>query len=169
MDKVKDLLSKHKWPKVCRRICIVSPEERMTIKGPKGESRRMTKNFCQSEGFSRLNKGRAHLREAIEAILPDWFVPGEHFTITINKDVTTYPHKDSLNIGDAAILFLGDFSGGELHAEDGTVLSKKMVWHRFNNAGLLHWNAPHQGTKYSVIAANNQRPICYHRKKKETT
>lgn len=164
MDKVEEMLKKHKWPKVCRRISIVSPEERVTIKGPKGD-RRMTKNVCQSEGFSRFNKTRAHLSEAIEEILPDWFVPGENFTMTINKDVTCYPHKDNSNVGDSAILFLGDFSGGELHAEDKTILSDKRVWHRFNGAEVLHWNLPHEGTKYTVIASNNKRPICYHRKK----
>ena len=165
MDNVEELLKTHKWPKVCRRISIVSPEERVTIKDPSGNNRRMTKTFCQSEGFSRLNKTRVHLSEPIEDILPDWFVPGENFTITINKDVTCHPHKDLLNVGDSAILFLGDFSGGELHAEDGTILSQKRMWHRFNGAEVLHWNLPHEGTKYTVIAANNKRPICYHRKK----
>ena len=164
MDKVEELLSKHKWPTVCRRICIVSPDERVT----KG-NRRMTRYTCQSEGFSQFSKIRTHLSEPIMEILPDWFVPEENFCITINKNVQTYPHRDSLNKGDAAILFLGDFTGGELLAEDGSIISEKRVWHRFDSARLLHWNAPHRGTKYSVIAANNQRPICYHRKKKEAT
>ena len=164
MDAVEELLKKHKWPKVCRRTSVVSPEERVTLKERNGE-RRMTKNVCQSEGFSRLNKTRAHLSKPIEEILPDWFVPGEFFTITINKDVTCYPHKDKGNVGDSAILFLGDFSGGALHTEDGAVFSDKKVWHRFNGAEVLHWNEPHEGTKYSIIASNNKRPICYHRKK----
>ena len=164
MDKVAEMLKKHRWRKDCRRISIVPPEERVTIKGPKGD-RRLTKNFCQTESFSRFNKGQARFSEAIEEILPDWFVPGENFTMTINKDVTCYPHKDSGNVGDSAILFLGDFIGGEMHGEDGTVLSEKRVWHRFNGAEVLHWNLPHEGTKYTVIASNNKRPICYHRKK----
>ena len=168
MDEVEQLLSTHKWPRECRRVAIVSPEERVTTRGPKGD-RRTTKNYCQSQAFSRLNKGQAHLREKIEEILPDWFVPGEHFTITVNKDVTCYPHKDQGNVGDSAILYLGDFSGGEMQAEDGTVLSDKRVWHRFNGAEVLHWNLPHEGTKYTIIASNNKRAICYHRKKTETT
>ena len=165
MDNVEELLKKHKWPKVCRRISVVSPEERVTIKDPSGNNRRMTKNICQSEGFSRLNKGRAHLRMKIEEILPHWFVPGDNFTITINKDVTCYPHKDQGNVGDSAILFLGDFSGGALHTAHKVSFSEKRVWHRFNGAEVLHWNEPHEGTKYSIIASNNKRSICYHRKK----
>ena len=168
MDKVEELLSKHKWPSVCRRVSIVPPDERVTIPGYNG-GRRKTKYFCQSEGFSRMNKTRMHLSEPIMEILPDWFVPEENFCITVNKNVQTYPHRDSLNKGDAAILFLGDFTGGALHAEDGSVISEKRVWHRFNNKDLLHWNEPHQGTKYSIIAANNRQPICYHRQKKEAT
>ena len=167
MDEVEEMLAKHKWPKACRRVAIVPPEERVRIPGLKG-GRNVTKYYTQSEGFSRNNKGMTKLREKIEAILPDWFVPDErsgHFVITINKDVTCYPHRDALNSGDQALLYLGDFTGGELVLEDGTVLSETRVWHRFNGKELLHWNLPHKGTKYSIIAANNQRQICYHRKR----
>ncbi len=167
MDKLEELLSKHKWPSVCRRVSIVPPDERVTICRTRG--RRKTKYFCQSEGFSLTNKTKLHLSKAIMDIMPDWFVPEENFCMTVNKNVQTYPHRDSLNKGDAAILFLGDFTGGELHAENGTIISEKRVWHRFNNAGLLHWNVPHQGTKYSIILANNKRPICYLGQKKEAT
>ena len=166
MDKIEELLQKHHWPRKCRRVSIARPEERLIVKEKNGSNRRIT--FCQSEAFSRLNKSKAHLREQIEQILPEWFIPGEHFTITINKDVTCYPHKDQGNVGDSAILFLGDFKGGELLGEDGTVLSEKRVWHRFNGAEVLHWNLPHEGTKLTIVLSNNKRPICYHRKKKET-
>ena len=112
MDEVEQLLSTHKWPRECRRVAIVSPEERVTTRGPKGD-RRTTKNYCQSQAFSRQNKGQAHLREKIEEILPDWFVPGEHFTITVNKDVTCYPHKDP-GVGEALerVVIVGRWQNG---------------------------------------------------------
>ena len=51
------------------------------------------------------------------------------------------------------ICFFGDFTGGALVLEDGRRYEGKRQWHGpFDGASILHWNEPHEGLKYSVVA-----------------
>ena len=97
--------------------------------------------------------------EHVVSMLPDDFPRGEHMSMTINHNVTCYPHRDCGNVGDVLLMFLGDFTGGELHTETGEVYSEKRVWHRYDGAGVTRWNTEHVGEKYSVIVHNNNRPL----------
>jgi len=90
-------------------------------------------------------------------MLPEDFEKGEHLCMTINHNVTCYPHKDANNVGrETLAMFLGDFEGGELVMETGEVYSDKRVWHRYDGARVTHWNTEHSGDKYSVIVHNNK-------------
>ena len=85
--------------------------------------------------------------EHILSMLPDDFPRGQHLCVTINHNVTCYPHRDRANMGDVLIMFLGDFEGGELHTEHGDVHTEKRVCHRYDGAGVTHWNSEHMGEK----------------------
>jgi hypothetical protein len=67
----------------------------------------------------------------------------------LNKNVTCKRHRDG-NDGHSYILWLGDYKGGELLFDDGTVLSEKYVWHKINGQNY-HWNNPHEGLKYGIV------------------
>ena len=86
-------------------------------------------------------------------VAPEW--DDERTCITINKNLVCLPHKDPNNADYSYILFLGDYDGGELLFEDGTVISERYVWHKFDGRNLTHWNNPiTRGTKYSVVIFN---------------
>ena len=47
--------------------------------------------------------------------------------VKIYHNVTCAPHRDGRNVGESAILFFGDYTGGELCREDGRVFSERHV------------------------------------------
>jgi hypothetical protein len=72
--------------------------------------------------------------------------------VTINKDLVCAPHRDKYNRSRSLILFLGDFTGGELHLDTGETFSERGVFHEFDGAQHVHWNSPiKSGTKYAVV------------------
>ena len=87
------------------------------------------------------------LKELIKSIAPEWW--GDETKVLLNKNVTCKRHRDG-NDGHSYILWLGDYVGGELNFDDGTVLSDKYVWHKINGQNY-HWNNPHEGLKYGVV------------------
>ena len=101
-------------------------------------------------------------------MLPEWFVQGEFFGVTLNRNTVCQPHRDKKNVGQSAIMFLGDFEGGALLLEDGRRIEERGVWHGYDGTRLLHWNEEVTGgTKFSVIAHNNTtRPLAYPYKKR---
>ena len=161
-DELERLLKKHRWPSFCRRLNIVPPEFRSEATWGYG---RLCLRRTKSQAFGADNKKMRPLYDHIVSMLPEDFPRMEHLCMTINHNVTCYPHRDRANIGDVLIMFLGDFEGGELHMEDGTVYSEKRVWHRYDGAGVTHWNTEHVGEKYSVIVHNNNRPLKWKTKK----
>ena len=40
--------------------------------------------------------------------------------------------------------------------ETGEVYNEKRVWHKYDGAGVTHWNTEHVRDKYSVIVHNNK-------------
>ena len=82
--------------------------------------------------------------------------------MTINHNVTRYPHKDTGNVGrETLAMLLGDFEGGWLFTETGEVYRDKGVWRRYDGARLTHWNTEHVGDKYSVIVHNNKTSLTW--------
>ena len=83
-------------------------------------------------------------------------------TLCLNKNVTCGPHRDGKNSGsessESFICFFGDFQGGALVLETGEWFEEKGVWHRFNGRDTTHWNEPHTGDKYSVVAYTRKHP-----------
>ncbi|NDC39534.1 MAG: hypothetical protein EBZ48_16095 [Proteobacteria bacterium] len=153
------ILQKHRWPKVCRRLNIVAPEYRH--KGGKSQKEKYTLCETKSQAFSKYNKRMHGLYEMIRQLLPPDFPQLEHLTFTINKNVCCYPHVDSHNLNEILVMFLGDFTGGALCLENGQRFTEKYVWHRYRGGEILHWNEAHSGDKFSVIAHNNSRSICW--------
>ena len=98
-------------------------------------------------------KKQARMLELCREMLPD---VGEPLMLTINRDVTCGPHRDGKNASEFSyITFFGDYVGGELVIEEpggDRVLSDRNVWHRFSGREHVHYNLPHQGTKYSIVA-----------------
>ena len=157
-EEILEIFKKHKWPRVCRRLNIVSPEHRQT---DSNETIRKTLIECKSQSFSANNKGMRKIYEKIVEMLPDDFERGPNLCFTINHNVTCHPHKDAGNVGPTLAMFLGDFTGGELLLETGEVFSEKGVWHRYSGSDVLHWNQPHVGEKFSIIVHNNKRSITW--------
>ena len=73
--------------------------------------------------------------------------------LCLNRDVTCAPHRDAKNTGEYSyVLFFGEFEGGELCLETGECFREHKVWHRFRGQSVTHWNLPHTGRKYSIVA-----------------
>ena len=53
-------------------------------------------------------------------------------------------HKDHGNKEHSYILWLGDFTGGALNFDDGTIVEGKGVWHKISGH-IHHWNDPPRG------------------------
>ena len=137
MEEIEKMLTTRRWAKDCLRVNITEPEDiiqRGTIKISK----------LQSEV---LPKKEVALREAIQAIAPEWW--GDETQVLVNRNVKCKKHIDK-NDGHSYILWLGDFTGGALLFEDGTRLEDKHKWHKINGQ-IPHWNEPHEGTKYAVV------------------
>ena len=114
----------------------------------------------KSQSFGVDNQTNRPICDHVVSMLPDDFVRGEHLCVTVNRNVTYYPHKDTGNVGHETLaMFLGEFEGGELVMETGEVYNERRVWHRYDGARVTHWNTEHVGDKYSVIAHNNKTSL----------
>ena len=71
------------------------------------------------------------------------------------------PPRDGNNADYSYICFLGDYEGGNLLFEDGSVVSELYRFHNINGKHLTHWNEPiTRGAKYSiVIYKRNDKPM----------
>ena len=107
-------------------------------------------NSVKGEGRT---KNQARMLQLVREMLPD---VGEPLMLTVNKDVTCCRHRDGRNASEISyIAFFGEFQGGELVVEEpegDRVLSERRVWHRFSGREHFHYNLPHTGTKYSIVA-----------------
>ena len=107
-------------------------------------------NSVKGEGRTR---NQARMLQLVREMLPDVREP---LMLTVNKDVTCSRHKDSRNASEVSyIAFFGDYQGGELVVEEpggDRVLSERRVWHRFKGRDHYHYNLPHTGTKFSIVA-----------------
>ena len=107
-------------------------------------------NSVKGEGRTR---NQARMLELVREMLPD---VGEPLMLTLNKDVTCARHKDGRNASEISyIAFFGAYEGGELVVEEPSgdrVLSERRVWHRFKGRDHFHYNLPHSGNKYSIVA-----------------
>ena len=155
------MLETHKWRKQTHRTGIATSHQRThhTSKEGKAYTVCRVQEPQQSEYHAR-GEMYEHVRTKL---LPEWLVPGEFFGVTLNRNTVCKPHRDKKNVGESAIMFLGDFEGGALLLEDGRRFEKRGVWHRYDGRALLHWNEDiTAGTKFSVIAHNNTtRPLVY--------
>ena len=99
--------------------------------------------FClrrtKSQSFGADNQTNRPIYDHVISMLPDDFERGEYLCMTINHNVTCYPHKDTGNVGrETLAMFLGEFEGGELVMETGEVYRDKGVWHRYDGARVTH-------------------------------
>ena len=107
-------------------------------------------NSVKGEGRT---KNQARMLQLVRQMLPN---VGEPLMLTLNKNVTCARHKDGKNASEISyIAFFGEFEGGELVVEEpegDRVLSERRVWHCFSGREHFHYNLPHTGTKYSIVA-----------------
>ena len=146
MDVLEELMSKRKWKKQCLRANVAQPEDIVTygtVKVAKIYSNVLNKREKEPE-----------LYDAIKDIAPEWW--GEDTQITLNKDVMCKRHRDHGNKEHSWILWLGDYTGGDLHFDDGAKVEGKREWHKINGH-IHHWNDPHEGTKYSIVLYRGTR------------
>ena len=88
---------------------------------------------------------------------------GEDITdVCCNRDVTCHPHRDQANTSlQSFFLMWGDFEGGALNIDENRKIrriTEKDVWHTFNGQRDLHWNDPHTGRKFSIVAYSRRPP-----------
>ena len=137
MEEIEKMLATRKWAKDCLRVNITEPEDII-------QRGKVKISKLQSEV---LPKKEVALREAIQAIAPEWW--GDETQVLVNRNVKCKKHIDK-NDGHSYILWLGDFTGGALLFEDGTKLVDKYTSHKINGQ-IPHWNEPHEGTTYAVV------------------
>ena len=146
MDVLEDLLSKRKWVKSCLRSNVAQPEDIKisgTVKVAKIYSNVLNNREKEPE-----------LYDAIKNVAPEWW--DDETQITLNKDLVCKRHRDHANKEHSWIMWLGDFTGGALHFDDGAKIEGRREWHKINGH-IHHWNDPHQGTKYSIVLYRGTR------------
>ena len=114
MEKLTELVANRKWQKRCPRAKIAAPEH--TRKTGMVPVALVASNTVRKEKDPERY-------EAIRRVAPEWW---EDVRITVNKDVVAQRHRDG-NAGRLWILWLGDFTGGELNFDDGTRIETKGV------------------------------------------
>ena len=162
------MLETHRWRKQTHRTGIAPSYVRTHFTSKEGRPY----SVCRvQEPQQSEYHASGEIWEHVRSMLPDWFVEGEFFGVTLNRNTVCQPHRDKNNIGESAILFLGDFQGGALLLENGSRFEERCVWHRYDGSRLLHWNEEiTAGVKYSVIAHNNRsRPLVYPRRREQPT
>ena len=153
-DELEHLLQTCKWREQTHRTNISHNHtyvQRVSKEGKKYHERKVLEPQ-QSEYC-----GNGPILEHVRSMLPPWFQMGEHFAVTLNRNVQCSPHRDQNNVITTAILFLGDFEGGDLVLADGRRFSKRRVWHGYDGAQIEHWNEPITGgLGYAVVAHNKE-------------
>ena len=128
----------------------IGPSEASKYAGKRMLLEPVLSNSVKGEGRTR---NQARMLQLVREMLPD---VGEPLMLTLNKDVTCARHKDGRNASEISyIAFFGAYEGGELVVEEPSgdrVLSERRVWHRFSGREHFHYNLPHTGTKYSIVA-----------------
>ena len=149
MDELTKLMSKRKWIKHSLRTNVAQPDD--IHQSGKVKVANIYSNLLRTREKDPM------LYDAIKEIAPEWW--GEETQIILNKDLTCKRHRDG-NKEHSWILWLGDFTGGALHFEDGAKIEEKYKWHRINGQ-TPHWNDPHEGTKYAIVLYRSTRaPKC---------
>ena len=73
--------------------------------------------------------------------------------VCLNKNLQVKMHVDKRNQGQSYVAYFGSFSGGALCLDDGRRFEARGQWHGpFDGAAIPHWNEPHEGEKFSVVA-----------------
>ena len=73
--------------------------------------------------------------------------------VCCNRGVQARRHTDRGNRGMSYVCYFGPFTGGALCLDDGRRFEGKGQWHGpFDGAAIPHWNEPHEGEKFSVVA-----------------
>ena len=161
-DQLEEMLRLHQWPYKCRRLNIVPPEFRGEGKGEKRRSSRYCLRRTKDQSFGKENQTLRPIYQHVINMLPEDFEQGEHLCVTLNHNVTCWPHKDANNVGcETLAMFLGEFEGGDLVMETGERYRDTRVWHKYDGARVTHWNMEHSGDKYSVIVHNNKRSLAW--------
>ena len=98
------MLETHKWRKRTHRTGIATSYQRThpTSKDGKAYSVCRVQEQQQSEYHA-----HGEIWEHVRTMLPGWFVQGEFFGVTLNRNTVCQPHRDKKNVGESAIMFLG--------------------------------------------------------------
>ena len=149
MEELLKILETHCIYKTKCRGNLVPKEDRHLTKGT-DPSRGMT-FWHSNESLRSYTVSSGKYFEACVKVLPDAWKQVCN-TVTIDQNVVCGPHRDKKNRSKSLILFLGDFTGGELHLDSGETFSEKYVFREFDGAKHTHWNSPiTSGSKLSVV------------------
>ena len=118
------ILDTHKWRKQTHRTGIASTFTRTYHISKEGKERSQCRVQEQQQSESHA-QGEIH--EFVLGMLPEWFVQGEIFGVTLNRNTVCQPHRDKKNVGDTAIMFLGDYEGGAVLLGDGRRFEERGV------------------------------------------
>lgn len=160
-DELLRILQTRKWRKQTHRCNISHAHENGEQRTSKEGKTYRVRKVLHPQQSECVTKGEVY--DHVRSMLPPWMPTLEHFAVTVNKQVVCAPHRDKGNVGDIALMFLGDFEGGALLTENGDRYERRRVWHRYDGAKVLHWNeAITGGLKYAVVAHNNaKRPMVF--------
>lgn len=112
-------------------------------------------HFGKSMHYGKLivNHGSRHypeIEKILGEIVVDKFPDFKYTNVQINKNVKCDPHRDKKNIGDSVIFTVGDFKGGRLGTEIGSLnIYRNPIM--FNGSEIEHWTEDYQGDRYCVI------------------
>ena len=107
MEKLSELLANPNWRKRCLGTNIAAPEN-IQLSGKVRVALVASNNVRKDK--------EPELYEAIRESAPEW---REDVKIPVNKDVVAQRHRDG-NAGHSWLLWLGDFTAGELNLVYGT-------------------------------------------------
>ena len=142
MEEIKSLIQTHKFYRNHIRINIASPDDLIRYNNKPYLKKGVLSNSLRSgDLFDMVKKIYPNINE-----------------IVVNKNVLCKPHRDKTNVTESHIIFFGDFIGGALCFEDGTRFEEKERWFDFDGQ-KIHWNEPHENTKYSLIAYARKFPL----------
>jgi hypothetical protein len=147
------LLETRKWMPQTHRTSIAHQKNGTNVLEPQ-QSESLTAKSTKNQD--------KQIRTFVLDMLPPWFAPGEHFTVTVNKNTHCKRHVDAGNDGIVSIMHLGNFRGGALMLDGDLRYEPRQKWVGFCAGKVIHWTEPlleSGGDKYAIILHNNMRPV----------
>ena len=115
---------------------------------------------CEKTGLYKTKVKDLHpeLEDVFKEFASLYFPDFEYTQVQMNKNFTTPPHRDSVNVGESILVCCGNYFGGLTCVDKDTKIVKYDARDKplkFNGAKYLHWVERYEGTRYSLVFYNS--------------